>query len=96
MLNYKLNQAAAEDIEQLFEYGIDNFGVNVAQSYVEGLTFRFEEIAKEPLHYQAVAHIKAGYRHSVYRQHTIYFRISKHIEIMRILRRQNLITSLLD
>lgn len=90
MATYKLNQAAATDIEHLFEYGIDNFGVNKARSYIEGLTLRFESIAENPLHYQAVEHIKTGYRRSVYRQHSIYYRINNNIEIMRILRSENL------
>lgn len=48
MPNYKLNQAAAEDIEHLFEYGIDNFGVTAARSYVDGLTHRFKIDATDP------------------------------------------------
>jgi len=94
MPTYKLNQAAAIDIEHLFEYGIDNFGVNKARNYIEGLTLRFENIAEHPLHYQAVEHIKVGYRRSVYRQHSIYYRINNNIEIMRILRSENLSSAL--
>ncbi|MBL0712029.1 MAG: type II toxin-antitoxin system RelE/ParE family toxin [Colwellia sp.] len=90
MVTYKLNQAAAIDIEHLFEYGIDNFGINKARNYIKGLTLRFDNIAKNPLHYPAVEHIKIGYRRSVYRQHSIYYRINDNIEIMRILRSEHL------
>ena len=95
MPTYKLNQAAAEDIEHLFEYGIDNFGVTAARSYVNGLTHHFKNIAETPLHYQVVEHIKIGYRRSVYRQHSIYYRINKlNVDIMRILRSENLSNAL--
>lgn len=91
MKGYKINEAAAEDIEQLFDYGIDNFGVTSARSYVEGMTQRFADIAKHPLQYQAVEHIREGYRRSVYGRHSIYYRLNgDHVDIMRILRSQNI------
>ena len=37
MANYKLSSAADKDFELLFEYGIDNFGLSKAKSYVDGL-----------------------------------------------------------
>lgn len=41
MANYKLSSAADKDFEQLFEYGIDNFGLSKAKSYAEGLIIKF-------------------------------------------------------
>ncbi len=43
-LNYRINEKAAEDIDRLFEYGIDNFGLKAAQSYIEGMERRFVEL----------------------------------------------------
>lgn len=65
MAKYRLSSAADQDFEQLFEYGIDNFGLAQAKSYVDGLIIQFQSIAENPLHYQAVAHIRKGYRRSV-------------------------------
>jgi len=94
MANYKLSSAADKDFEQLFEYGIDNFGLSKAKSYVDGLIIKFQTIAENPLHYQTVDYIRSGYRRSVYGKHTIYYMISNDcVDIMRILRSENLATA---
>jgi len=48
MANYKLNDAALDDIEIIFSYGIDTFGLEAAITYVEGLKLQFAEIAQNP------------------------------------------------
>jgi toxin ParE1/3/4 len=94
MANYRLSSAAAQDFEQLFEYGIDNFGLARSKSYVDGLIIQFQSIAENPLHYQSVEHIRKGYRRSVYNKHAIYFVVYKDcVDIMRILRAENLKTA---
>ncbi|GAA5139930.1 type II toxin-antitoxin system RelE/ParE family toxin [Thalassotalea piscium] len=94
MANYKLSSAADKDFEQLFEYGIDNFGLSKAKSYVDGLIIKFQAIAENPLYYQAVDYIRSGYRRSVYGKHAIYYIISNDcVDIMRILRAENLATA---
>lgn len=94
MANYKLSSAADKDFEHLFEYGIDNFGLSKAKSYVDGLIIKFQNIAENPRHYQAVDYIRSGYRRSVYGKHTIYYIVSNDsIDIMRILRSENLATA---
>ncbi len=90
MENYELSQAADEDFEKIFEYGIDTFGLEQALEYQEGMKRRFEELAEHPKLYQAVDHISQGSRRSVYGKHSIYYRIeSKGIRILRILKHQD-------
>lgn len=94
MAKYRLSAAAEQDFEQLFEYGIDNFGVAQATSYVDGLITQFQHVAENPLHYQAVDHIRMGYRRSVYGKHAIYYLVSKNcVDVMRILRTENINTA---
>ncbi|WP_281561740.1 type II toxin-antitoxin system RelE/ParE family toxin [Thalassomonas sp. RHCl1] len=94
MAKYKLSAAADQDFEKLFVYGIDNFGLTQAKSYVAGLIIHFQSIAENPLHYQAVDNIRKGYRRSVYGKHAIYYVVSNEcIDIMRILRAENLNTA---
>ena len=45
MAKYRLSSAADQDFEQLFEYGIDNFGLTQAKLYVDGLIIQFQSIA---------------------------------------------------
>ena len=42
MENYELSQAADEDFENIFEYGIDTFGLDQAFEYQNGMKQRFE------------------------------------------------------
>ena len=72
---YYLTQAADADLERLYEWGIDRFGVNVADKYYDGLIARLAQIANTPQLWQEVDHIRAGYRRSVYVSHSIYFRV---------------------
>lgn len=90
MERYSLNEKADDDLDRLFDYGIDHFGLAHARAYMLGLIERFEEIGKHPRQYRQVNEIREGYRRSVYRSHSIYYRIdSDTVEIMRILGRED-------
>jgi toxin ParE1/3/4 len=92
---YHLSEAADADLERLYEWGIDRFGMNAADQYYDGLIARFEKIAESPQLWPAVYHIRAGYRRSVYVAHSIYYRIeSTGVLIVRVLGRENPATSL--
>jgi toxin ParE1/3/4 len=92
---YYLTQAADADLERLYEWGIDRFGVKVADEYYDGLIARLTQIANTPQLWQEVDHIRAGYRRSVYVAHSIYFRIeASGVFIVRVLGRENPQTSL--
>ncbi len=90
MLNYKLSKEADDDLDRLFDYGIDQFGFEQARAYVNGMKERFSEMIETPLLWQAVDSIRTGYRRSVYESHSIYYRINYgEILIVRILGRQD-------
>lgn len=86
MARYRLNEAADADLDRLYEYGVLTFGLTQADLYYDGLIQRFHELVETPRLWQAVDHIRAGYRRSVYKSHSIYYRIDgDDVEIMRIL-----------
>ena len=90
MARYELANAADRDFENIFNYGIDTFGLAQALSYQNGMTKRFEELAEQPKLYANVGHIFAGYRRSVYQSHSIYYKIEPtRIFIVRILGQQD-------
>ena len=90
MASYKLSQAADEDFENIFDYGIDTFGLEQAVVYQTGMKMRFDEMAENPMLYNAVDHIKQGYRRSVFAAHSIYYTVENDgIKIIRILGRQD-------
>lgn len=90
MADYELAPAAEEDLFNIALYGFRQFGLKQSDRYREGLKARFQVLATNPLQYPAVPHIRPGYRRSVYRAHSIYFRVKgKKVVIMRILGRQD-------
>lgn len=92
---YKLTKAAEDDLARLYEWGIDHFGVEAADSYYDGMISRLEAIAEEPMLWQGVDHISPGYRRSVLKAHAIYYQIAADLDlVVRILGRENPATSL--
>jgi toxin ParE1/3/4 len=90
MGRYELSEAAALDFENIFDFGIDTFGLAQALEYQQGLKKRFDELAEQPELYAAVDDIRTGYRRSVYTSHSIYYRIEpSRVFIVRILGQQD-------
>jgi len=91
MASYRLNREALEDLDQLYEHGVLTFGLRQADAYFDGIVNRFQKIADQPELYPAIDHIRQGYRRSVYKSHSIYYRIDPgEIVIVRILGQQDI------
>ncbi|PCI39896.1 MAG: plasmid stabilization protein [Rhodospirillaceae bacterium] len=90
MARYDLSEAAALDFENIFDYGIDTFGLKQALKYQNKLKERFEMLAEQPEQYPAIDDICSGFRRSVFGAHSIYYRVeSSSVLIVRILGQQN-------
>jgi toxin ParE1/3/4 len=90
MARYELSKAADKDFEDIFNFGLDTFGIAQALDYQVGLEQRFAELAEQPGLYVAVDDIRQGYRRSVYNAHSIYYRVeTKYVLIVRILGQQD-------
>ncbi len=88
--SYKLSLEVKEDLRRIYFYGFKNWGEEQADKYYFTFFENFELIAKNPLMYQPVNHIRKGYRRSVCGVDTIYFRINKgSVEIMTIIGQQD-------
>ena len=91
MANYRINEDAKADLQRIYRRGVLEFGEAQANRYFDALFDRFEEIAEQPLQYQAVDDIREGYRRSVCGVDSIYYRIVDNIvEIMSILGQQDI------
>ena len=51
MARYELSKAADLDFENIFEFGLDTFGLVQAMDYQRGMVKRFVELAEKPEHY---------------------------------------------
>ena len=89
MASYRLTRKAEDDLDRLYERGIRDYGVQQADAFYDGLIERLERIAETPKLYQAVDFIRPGYRRSVYKRLSIYFRIeSESVVISCLIERQ--------
>ena len=90
MASYRLTDQALADLDRLYEYGVVTFGLLRANEYYDGLIEHFQILANLPLLYGAVDDVRAGYRRSVYRAHSVYYRIDGDgVEIVRVLGRED-------
>ena len=90
MARYELTNAADANFESIFNFGIDLFGLDQALEYQNGMKLRFGELAEQPKLFAAIDHIATGYRRSVYKSHSICYRIEPgRVLIVRILGQQD-------
>lgn len=83
---YRLSPAAERDLEQIWLYSLEQWGLSQANDYTDDLLAAFERLAENPQHGQRIDHIRPGYRRSRARRHTIYYRITDYgIAIIRVL-----------
>jgi toxin ParE1/3/4 len=91
MAEYKLSNAAKEDLIRIHHYGIEKFGIAQADKYFDSFFDYFEIIAQRPFSFESVDYIKKGYRRCPCGSDTIYYRINDNmVEIMAIVGMQDL------
>ncbi|RMZ51670.1 type II toxin-antitoxin system RelE/ParE family toxin [Flavobacteriaceae bacterium PRS1] len=91
MADYKLSNAAKEDLIRIHHYGIKKFGMVQADKYFNSFFEYFDIIAQRPFSFESVNFIKKGYRRCVCGTDAIYFKINNNtVEIMAIIGRQDL------
>ena len=91
-LTLRITKLAAQDLDDLYTEGWANWGEAQADRYYDGLLERFERICNHTKMYQAVDHIRDGYRRSVYEKHAIYYVIEDGaIEIRAVVKFQDVV-----
>ena len=89
MRSYRLSNEACSDLIAIARYGDERFGAANSDRYRDQLTSHFELLARQPLLFPAVDHIREGYRRSICGVHSVYYRIADGgVAIMRIIGRQ--------
>lgn len=91
MANYRLSNAAKEDLIRIHHFGVERFGIAQADRYFDSFFDQFEMIAKWPLSFESIDYIKEGYRKCPCGSDTIYYRMNDNmVEIMTIIGMQDL------
>lgn len=87
MPEYRLSPAAVRDLEIIWTYTSQRWGVEQAHHYIDLLTATFADLAQSPKTAPACDHIRRGYRRRGVGRHMVYFRITDYgVAIIRILR----------
>ena len=82
--------AADQDLHDLYSEGFSEWGERQADRYYDGILSRFERICDNPMMYQAVDHIREGYRRCVCEKHSIYFVVGGDtVEVRAVVKRQD-------
>ena len=83
---YKLSEAAAEDIEEILERSLLDFGVERTETYIQSLTQCLELLGDNPEMGSSVDEIRPGYRCFLHKSHAIFYAPrTRDILIVRIL-----------
>ncbi|MFZ5942155.1 MAG: type II toxin-antitoxin system RelE/ParE family toxin [Bacteroidota bacterium] len=91
MAEYRLSNAAKEDLIRIHHFGVRTFGVTQADKYFDTFFDYFEIIAERPFAFESVDYIKSGYRRCPCGSDTIFYRINDNmVEIMAIVGMQDL------
>ncbi|MBK3519393.1 type II toxin-antitoxin system RelE/ParE family toxin [Carboxylicivirga marina] len=91
MANYRLSNAAKQDLIRIHHFGVEKFGVAQADKYFETFFDYFDKIAERPFAFESVDYIKSGYRRCVCGSDNIYYKINNGIvDIMAIVGMQDL------
>lgn len=90
MENYRLSLNAEDDLERIWFYGLEQWGLEAADRYYQAFFDHFEDIASHPLLY-APTDIREGYRRSICGKDSVFYRLDGEIvEIMAIIGKQDL------
>ena len=91
MAEYRLSNAAKEDLIRIHHFGVEKFGMIQADKYFDSFFDYFEMIAQSPFLFESVDYIKDGYRRCPCGSDTIFYRmIENRVEIMAIVGMQDL------
>ena len=86
MAEYRLSPEAERDLELIWLYSCEHWGIAQAHRYLDDLTARLEAVANSPQTAQSCYHIRVGYRRYMVERHMVYFRITAYgIAVIRIL-----------
>ena len=81
-----LSEAADVDLEDIFDYTLDEFGVDQAVSYVSGFDDVFDTISENPEIGRERKEIREELRSLTKDKHIIFYRtLNDHVRIVRIL-----------
>ena len=91
MADYKLSNAAKDDLIRIYHFGVEKFGMTQADKYFDSFFKYFDIISQQPYAFESIDYIKKGYRRCALGPDSIYYKIEINtVEIMAIVGSQDL------
>ena len=88
MAAYRLTQEAAADLDAIYEYTIENFGLEQGRDYLLGPHQRFGDLVTRPALGRGAEQLAPGLRRYPFRSHVVFYVIDDpDILIVRVLHR---------
>ncbi|MBK6907436.1 MAG: type II toxin-antitoxin system RelE/ParE family toxin [Rhodocyclaceae bacterium] len=75
MAEFRLTPAALRDLEEIWLYTKQQWGIAQAALYLDALNRAFEAMAQAPLSVPACENIRPGYRRRQVEHHAVYYRV---------------------
>jgi toxin ParE1/3/4 len=86
MTKYALSPLAKADIELIWDYTVERWGEDQAETYLRAIMAAIEIVAADPRRGRPCDEIRAGYRKFAVGGHILFYRPGRNrIEIVRIL-----------
>jgi toxin ParE1/3/4 len=86
MKGYVVSPRAHADIDEIWEYTADRWGIDQAERYVRTLQFAVETIARDPQKGRSCDDIRQGYRKYRVGSHVPFYRVTPQgVDIVRVL-----------
>lgn len=84
---YLLSPAAQADLEQIWDYTYDRWGVDQAEAYLRELQHAIDRAAANPRIGRTCDEIRPGYRKLAAGSHTLFYRMAAEdvIDVVRVL-----------
>lgn len=86
MNEYLSSPAARIDLEQIWDYTSDTWGLDQAEEYLRGIQRAVERIAANPLIGRACDDVRPGYRKLTVGSHTVFYRLNTSglVDVVRV------------
>lgn len=83
---FVLSPRAETDLDEIWDYTADRWGLDQAETYTRALWHRIEAVAAKPAMGQDCSDIRAGYWKIPYGSHVLFYRLTGDgVDIVRIL-----------
>ncbi len=86
MADFRLSERAASDLSGIADYTIQNFGIEQARRYRDGLVRSFRQLSDNPLLGRSTENLAPGLRRYEHGSHVIFYEVEQEgVLVVRIL-----------